>query len=62
MKRKATGMTEDDALAELSQRGDYRLGYVVDGVFKAKPDTPTAMTKADVLTTCRTVKNTGATY
>lgn len=62
MQRKSTGLTEREALAELSARGDYRLGYVVDGVFTAKPDTAAAITRADILATCRRVEKTGTTY
>lgn len=61
-KRKATGLTESDALAEFSARGDFRLGYVVDGVFKAAADTPAAITKADILASCRQQAKGGDVY
>ncbi len=32
-KKKAEGWTEADALADMTARGEYSLGYVVDGVF-----------------------------
>jgi len=38
-RRRAAGLTEDQALAQMSARGRYLLGYVVDGVFRADPDT-----------------------
>jgi hypothetical protein len=60
--RRAKGATEDDALALLSSRGDFRLSYVVDGVFHADDSTPAAITRADILATCRRVNETGTTY
>ncbi len=62
VKRKAAGLTEREALAELSARGAYTEGYVVDAIWKADPKTPIALTRADVLSTCRNVKKTGTTY
>jgi len=38
-RRRAVGLTEDQALAELSARGRGLLGFVVEGVFRADPDT-----------------------
>ena len=43
-RRRAAGLTEDQALAEMSARGRYLLGYVVDGVFRADPDTSETIT------------------
>ena len=51
---KSEGMTEDQALALLSDRGDYMLGYVVDGVFGNRygaSGSPAA--RADVIASCR---------
>lgn len=62
VKRKATGLTEADALAELSARGAYTEGYVVDAVFDLAPDGNVAIARADVLAKCRTVNKTGTTY
>lgn len=61
-RRKTAGMTEDEALAELSARGEYQLGYVVDGVFDAPPGASEAVTLHDIVSTCKRVKETGSTY
>jgi len=60
--RRAGGLTERDALAELSARGDYRLGFVVDGVFGAKPGASPAVTRAEIVQVCKHVNKTGSTY
>lgn len=60
--RRASGLTEREALAELSARGDYRLGFLVDGVFGAKPGASPAMTRAEIVQKCKHVNKTGTTY
>lgn len=60
--RRAAGLTERDALAELSARGDYRQGFVVDGVFGAKPGASPAMTRAEIVQVCKHFNKTGSTY
>jgi len=62
IEQRAVGMTEREALADLSARGEYQMGYVVDGVFRAKPGESVAVTRDDIVRTCRKVSSTGATY
>ena len=62
VRRKAAGLTQDDALSELSARGAYTESYVVDAIWRADPKTPVELTRADVLSTCLNVKKTGAAY
>jgi len=61
--RKAAGMTEREALAELSARGDFALGYVVDGVFGDRfgPGGSVAA-KVDTLAACRRMAAGGKLY
>lgn len=61
--RKAAGMTEREALSELSARGDFALGYVVDGVFGNRfgPGGSVAA-KVDTLAACRRMAAGGKLY
>lgn len=62
-KRKADGWTEAGALKDLSARGDYSLGYVVDGVFGDRYGEPGSGTaRAEVLVTCRRLAKGGDVY
>lgn len=60
--RKAAGLSQLEALAELSDRGAYTEGYVVDAVYGLAPDGNVAVARVDVMAKCRTVHKTGATY
>lgn len=61
-RRKDAGATEDDALDVLRSGQAFTESYVVDALYRAKPETPRAITRADVLATCTNVHKTGATY
>lgn len=62
-KRKAAGGTEREALDDLSARGDYSLGYVVDGVFGTRYGPGgSAMARADTLVACRRMAKGGDLY
>lgn len=61
-RRRAAGLTEKQALAELSERGQFELSYVVDGVFRADPGTPEAITRHDIGEACKRVQKSGAVY
>ena len=56
------GFPEDWALTMLRGRGELSFGFVVDGVYHGPPDTPDAITVADVIAACTRVKETGAVY
>jgi len=56
------GNPEDWALTLLRERGEFSFGFVVDGVYHGPPDTPAAITVADVIASCRRVNETGALY
>lgn len=62
IKRRAAGLTERDALAELSARGDYRLGFVVKDAFRADPGASQAFTRAEIVQKCKTINRTGSAY
>lgn len=60
--RKAAGLSQLEALAELSDRGAFTEGYVVDAVYGLEPGANVAVARVDLMAKCRTVHKTGATY
>lgn len=62
IKRRAAGLTERDALAELSARGEYRLGFVVKDAYRAEPGASPAFTRAEIVQKCKTINRTGSAY
>lgn len=60
IEQRAAGTTEREALADLSARGEYRMGYVVDGVFRAKPGASAAVTRAEIVQVCHKVSRDGS--
>lgn len=59
---KAAGLRQLEALAELSDRGAFTEGYIVDAVYGLEPGANVAVARVDVLAKRRTVHKTGATY
>jgi hypothetical protein len=63
VKKKADGWVEADALADMSARGEYSLGYVVDGVFGDRfGPGGGAMARADTLAACQRMAKGGDLY
>ncbi|UKE77999.1 hypothetical protein [Xanthomonas graminis] len=63
VKKKADGWVEADVLADMSARGEYSLGYVVDGVFGDRfGPGGGAMARADTLAACRRMAKGGDLY
>lgn len=62
LQRRIDGLTEDQALAELSAAGDYELGFLVDGVFALGAEERPTTTVVDIKQVCRQVNATGSTY
>ena len=62
-KKKADGWVEADVLADMSARGEYSLGYVVDDVFGDRfGPGGGAMARADTLAACRRMDKGGDLY
>ena len=63
VKHKAEGWTEADALADMTARGEYALGYVVDGVFGDRfGPGGGALARAETMTACRRMADGGTLY
>jgi hypothetical protein len=63
VKKKADGWVEADALADMSARGEYSLGYVVDGVFGDRfGPGGSAMARADTMAACLRMAKGGDLY
>lgn len=63
VKNKAEGWTEADALADMTARGEYALGYVVDGVFGDRfGPGGGALARAETMTACRRMAEGGTLY
>ncbi|WP_323162871.1 hypothetical protein [Stenotrophomonas maltophilia] len=64
VEKKAQGWTEQDALADMSARGEYRFGGpLVDSVFGDRFGTPgSSLAKSDMLKACRKMAAGGTLY